>query len=160
MRVESTLWLFPALVTLHNMEESIWLPSWMQRTRSWRTPIAAPAFRFGAIVLTAAAFFLAWMSIRSGRQSFWIYLLFGSMIAMLGNALVPHLALSLARRESMPGLATGLFNLLVLPVLAGELLRAHWVSGTKAILAGICVPILLLVTMATIFRLGKAVRTR
>lgn len=157
MQVESALWLFPALVTLHNVEESIWLPSWMRRTSRWPMPVAAPVFRLGAIALTAVAFFLVWMSIRSGRQCLWIYLSFGYIVAMLGNALIPHLALSLARREYMPGLATGLLNLLVLPIVAGELLRAHWVSGTRAILAGICVPLLLLVTIAAMFRLGKAV---
>jgi hypothetical protein len=30
MRLERLLWMFPVAVTLHNLEEAVWLPAWSQ----------------------------------------------------------------------------------------------------------------------------------
>ena len=99
-------WLFPVVVTLHNAEEALWLPGWSKRAVLWRSPVTPGSFRFAAAVLTILAFAVTWLSARSGKQTVWTYLAFGYMAAVLANVLIPHIALTVALRSYMPGVAT------------------------------------------------------
>lgn len=158
MRVQVWLWLFPAVVTLHNLEEAIWLPAWSKTPGRWFRPVSPAVFRFGAATLAIFAYLLAWMTIRSGRQSLWAYATLGYMVAMIFNALVPHLALTIASRRYMPGVATGLFlNVPILSFLVWLILEQDYVTGAKAGLACVVMPLLLLLSILLLFRLGKVV---
>ena len=33
-------WLFALVVTLHNLEEAIWLPDWSQTAGRWHSPVS------------------------------------------------------------------------------------------------------------------------
>lgn len=158
MSFERALWLFPAVVTLHNLEEAIWLPRWSARDKRWPLPDSA-VFIFAATVLTLLAYVCTWLSFRSGPQSFWTYVVFGYMVAMLINVLFPHLAITVLRRSYMPGLGTGL--LLILPVLSMllvQVVKAQQVSGWRAVSAAVTVPLLLLFSIPALFALGKAMK--
>jgi hypothetical protein len=157
MRLQIWLWLFPAVVTLHNLEEAIWLPTWSQSPGRWFRPVAPEGFRIAAATLATFAYLLVWMTIRSGRQSLWAYATVGYMVAMILNALAPHLALSIASRRYMPGLATGLLlNVPVLSFLVWLILKQDYVRGAKAGLACVVMPLLLLLSIPLLFRLGTA----
>ena len=133
MSFQSLLWFFPIAVTLHNAEEAIWFPEWTKRTSRWPAPVEPGVFRFAAVVFTIVAFAVTWLSARSGKQTVWTYLAFGYMVAVIANALVPHIALTLAMRRYMPGVVTGAFlNLPVLSLLVVLALREGYVSGFKA----------------------------
>lgn len=161
MRVQFWLWLFPAVVTLHNLEEAIWLPAWSQTAGRWFSPVAPQAFRFAVAILTILAWLVAWMAIRSGQQSLWAYAALGSMVATLINAVAPHLALSVVTHHYMPGLATSLLlNVPALSFLVWLVFKQDYVSGMKASLACVIVPLLLLLSIPLLFRLGKAVTRR
>ena len=159
MRFQNLLWLFPLAISLHNLEEAIWLPEWSRRAGRWHAPVVPGVFRFAVTILTAVALVLAWLSFRSGRQSIWTYMAFGYMVAMLLNVLIPHLAATVALRRYMPGLATALaLNLPVLSLLAILALRENYVSGWKAIEYSLGMTVLLLLSIPVLFRLGKALR--
>lgn len=150
-------WIFPIVVTLHNAEESLWLPGWSRSAGRWHDPVAPGVFRFAVILLTILAFVVTGLSFRSGRETVWTYLTFGYMAAMLANVLVPHIAASIAMRSYMPGLATGVFlNLPLLSLLMVLALRQGYVSGWKAAAYSAGVAALLLLSIPALFKLGKA----
>ena len=149
-------WIFPIVVTLHNAEESLWLPGWSRSAGRWHDPVAPGVFRFAVIILTILAFVVTGLSFRSGRETVWTYLTFGYMAAMLANVLVPHIAASIAMQSYMPGLATGVFlNLPLLSLLMVLALRQGYVSGWKAAAYSVGVAALLLLSIPALFKLGK-----
>ena len=157
MSFERALWLFPAVVTLHNLEEALWLPRWAAQKRLY-TPGSA-VFTFAASILALLAFALTWLSFRAGNQSLWAYLVFGYMIAMVANVAFPHLTMSILRRSYMPGLGTGV--VLVMPVLSALTARAvhlGFVAGLPAVEAAVLVPLVLASSIPALFALGRALR--
>lgn len=119
-------WLFPLVITVHNLEEAVWLPAWSQRAGRWHRPVEPFAFRFAVAVLTVLAYAATVWSAVGGPESIGAYLLSGYALAMLLNVFLPHLLATVALHSYMPGLATALvFNL---PVTAG-LLQAAFVEG-------------------------------
>jgi hypothetical protein len=144
------------VISLHNAEEAIWLPGWANRSGFWRTPVSTGAFCFAVAVLTVLAVAVTWLSARSGSQTVWTYLMFGYMTAVLGNV-VSHVALSIAKRSYMPGTATAVvLNLPVLSFLAASAITERQVSGWEAVAYGAGVPGLLLLSIPTLFRLGRS----
>jgi len=150
-------WLFPIVVTFHNAEEAIWLPAWSKRAGRWHPPVAPGVVHFGVVVLTVLAYVIAWLSATSGKQTVWTYLAFGYMVAMLANVLFPHVVASVALRSYMPGVATAVaLNLPALSLLVVLALRERYVSGWKAAAYSVGVPGLLVLFVAALFQLGKA----
>jgi hypothetical protein len=79
------------------------------------------------------------------------------MVAMLANVLIPHISLTLALRRYMPGVVTAVaLNLPSLSLLVLFAVRQGYVSGWKAAEYSIGVSGLLLLSIPTLFRLGKA----
>ena len=157
MSFRELLWLFPIALTLHNAEEAIWLPGWSKRAILWRRPITPGCFRFAATILTVLAFTVTWLSAESGKQSVWTYLVFASMAVTLANVLIPHLALTVALRSYMPGLATALvLNLPVLSLLVVLAIREKYVSGWMAAAYSAGVAGLLMAAIPALFRMGRA----
>jgi hypothetical protein len=115
-------WLFPIAITLHNLEEAIWLPAWSNKAGKWHRPVAPSSFRFAVAVLTALAFIVTIWSAISGPERVGTYLLTGYALGMLLNVLLPHLIATIALRSYMPGLATAI--LLNLPITVLMLLSA------------------------------------
>jgi len=146
MRFQKAQWLFPIAVTLHNAEEAIWMPAWTAGHAS-QVPIHPPGaieIRIALVVLTVAAFALTYFSAHKGPQSFWAYLLFGSIVAMLANVFVPHVPTTLMFRSYTPGVVTAvMINLPLMSYLAVRAVREGWVSGWKAVAFGAGVPLAL-----------------
>jgi hypothetical protein len=156
MSFQSLLWFFPIVVTLHNAEEAIWFPEWTQHVRRWPVPVKPGVFRFAVAVLTILVFAVTWLSARSGKQTVWTYLVFGSMVATLVNALIPHIALTLVVRRYMPGVATAVvLNLPVLTLLIVLAIREGYVSGSKAVIYSMVVAGVLVVAIPALFKLGR-----
>jgi hypothetical protein len=150
-------WFFPLVATLHNAEEAIWFPSWSKRAGRWHSPVAPGVFRFAVAVFTVLAFAVTWLSYCSGKQTVWTYLVYGYMIAMLANVLIPHIAATVAMRSYMPGVVTGVaLNLPVLSLLVVLALRQGYVSGWKAAAYSVVVGGFLLLSIPALFKLGKA----
>ena len=68
-------WLFFVAVTLHNLEEGIWLPGFVA-AYAYELPwhVDPGVFRFGLVALTVAAWIITYLSWRRGRQTVWAYL--------------------------------------------------------------------------------------
>jgi hypothetical protein len=156
MSYRNLMWLFPIVVTLHNAEEAIWLPGWSKRAVLWRSPVTPGSFRFAVAVLTVLAFAVTGLSAISGKQTIWTYLAFGCMVVTLANVLIPHLALTVALRSYMPGVATAVALILpVLSLLVVLAIREGYVSGWKAAVYSVGVAGLLIAIIPALFKIGK-----
>jgi hypothetical protein len=122
--------LFPVLVVLHNTEEAIGIPNWARRSGPWfgGSGFQPAAFRFVVTIFTVLALVITVLSSVSGSMSFWGNFTFGSIIAMLINSIVPHIAVSIAKRTVMPGVITAVtLNLPILSLLAASALKQGYV---------------------------------
>lgn len=159
MSFQSLQWLFPVAVTLHNGEEAIWFPEWSRRARRWPAPVENGVFLFAVVVFTLLAFVVTWLSVRSGKQTLWTYLYFGYMAATLANAFIPHIAVSVATRSYMPGVATATVVILpVLSLLTWLALKEGYVSGWKATEYSVGVAGIGLVSIPLLFKLGRLLK--
>ena len=128
----------------------------MRRSGPWFGGVQPAVFRFAVVVLTVLALAITVLSTVSGRMTFWGNLTFGCIIAMLLNSLVPHIAVSVAKRTLMPGVVTAAtLNLPILSFLAALALKQGYVSNHDALVFSIAVPLLLLLMIPLLFKLGK-----
>jgi hypothetical protein len=107
-------WLFAVAITLHNLEEALWLPQWSKSAGRWAHPVGTREFRFAVVRLTAPAYGAAYLAVVSGKETVGAYLISGYALSMLLNVFFPHLLATLIMRRYAPGMATAL--LLNLPV--------------------------------------------
>jgi len=78
------------------------------------------------------------------------------MVVTLANVLIPHVALTVALRSYMPGVATAVaLNLPVLSLLVVLALRDGYVSGWKAAAYSAGVAGVLMVAIPILFKTGK-----
>lgn len=120
---------FVLAVLLHNSEEAWLLPAWSRHAGRLYRPVGRAEFRLAVALFSALMVAVAALAFRQGPRSLGAYLFFGFVFAMAANAVVPHLALTLALRRYMPGTATGL--LLNLPLgasLLQDAFRQHWIA--------------------------------
>ncbi len=151
-------WLFPVAVTLHNLEEAIWMPGWQLHLAAQipARPPRASEFRIALVVITLAAFGVTYLSIRRGPQSVWAYLTFGSVVALLANVFVPHLSVAILFGGYAPGVVTAiLINLPLMTLLVFRAVRDGWVSGGRAVAFGVGVPMALGVAIVGWLTLGR-----
>ena len=149
-------WLFVAAVTLHNIEEAVWLPAWTKGAGVWHRAVGAREFRLAVVVLTALAVFAAWLAGRQGKLGPGAYLLCGYALAMLLNVLVPHLLATFVTRRYVPGTATAV--LLNLPVSAALLYRAleeGYVARDRFMMVGPLVVAGIVASIPILFWIGR-----
>jgi len=154
------LWLFPVAITIHNIEEAIWLPAWsMQHALKFQRPVGKFEFRFAVLVLTVAAYLLAWLSVAGGAQSLATYLYCSYICAMFLNVFT-HLLAAIVTKRYAPGLATAL--LLNLPVTAFLLwlaIRNNYVAKPTIIIVAVLFTIVLAGSLPLLFALGRKIRS-
>jgi hypothetical protein len=114
-------WMFVIVIAIHNFEEALFLPKWSRSAGRWYAPIGEHELRFAVIVLTLLAGLFAFLAVRGSQVG--IYLLCGYALAMALNALLPHVAATVAMRRYAPGTATAV--LLNLPVCVLLLIAAR-----------------------------------
>lgn len=124
------LWLVPLLLTLHNLEEAVFMKGFLGRFAA-RVPIL-PAVTYGQFLLALGLVTLApWAFAASGpleRRSRAFLLVLGTQMVVLVNV-VAHLATALWVRGYAPGLVTALLvNLPFSVFLFRHALRGSWVK--------------------------------
>ena len=104
--------LFALGVTLHNLEEALFLARWLRsHVKLWFVPNPAIFWLLTSLVSLVIWVAAIGVTLRPENRSFRLALA-GLALAMAVNAVLPHLALSLAKRSYSPGTASGmLFNL-------------------------------------------------
>lgn len=107
-----TVWLFCFAITIHNIEEAIWLPRWSKTAGRWHHPVNPYEFRFAVTVLTLSAYVMALLCHFNVTGVVCRYLISGYALAMLLNVVFPHIIATMVMRRYAPGTATAvLLNL-------------------------------------------------
>ncbi|MCB9454201.1 MAG: HXXEE domain-containing protein, partial [Anaerolineaceae bacterium] len=107
------LWLFfPLAISLHNIEEAIWLPKWSQKAGRFHKPITADEFYFAVICVTLLAYLSTVLALAFPTVALLKLIFFGFLGTMILNIFMPHLAATILLRRYAPGLLTGVFGLI------------------------------------------------
>jgi hypothetical protein len=134
---ENLYFLFLVAITLHNLEEAVWLPDWSQEAGRWHRPVEKIPFRFAILVLTLLGYLFAYLGLMGGKQSVGVYLLGGYAFVMLVNVLFPHLLAAVWLNKYVPGLGTALaLNLPVCATLLLVLFREEYLSFWPFVIVG------------------------
>jgi len=139
--------LFALAVTVHNVEEGIWLPGFPHP--AMLEPPSPFAFRFAVAAIT-----LVFWAMAGGLLIGFPFepVLAGFAVAMIVNAILPHLAVTAWFRRYHPG--TGTAWVLVVPAALNALVALDWAErfrdtayaagATASLLAlAACVPLLI-----------------
>ena len=111
------IWLLPAAVTIHMVEEMIWLPAWSRTAGSWHIPVSSRQFAIASIILLVVIFALT-AAVDSPIGNVAQYLTAGLALTFLFNIYFPHVGATIALRRYCPGLITALLiNLPLMPFL-------------------------------------------
>lgn len=119
--------------TVHNVEEMVWLPGF-PHPPALRWDVPPRAFRFAATVITLA-FWAAALALASGVSAL-EPVVAGFALAVIVNAFLPHLALTLVLRRYHPGTASGLLLVVPAALLYLAAVDAARRIGDPAFLAG------------------------
>lgn len=150
-------WIFAFGVALHNAEEGWLLPAWSQQAGRWHRTVGASEFRFAVTILTVLLFVCAFLSVRQGPQSVGAYLFAGYVFAMVLNAVLPHLAATIARRKYMPGLATAfLLNVPLGTYYLSQALEQDYILVSVFAWSAPLIAVLILAFIPPLFAMGRA----
>jgi len=150
------LWLFALVVTLHMIEELIWLPAWSQGAGWWHEPVGRREFAFATAVMLLFLYTISYLAANGGAESVAIYLVCGLALVMMVNVVIPHLGATIAQRRYAPGLGTSL--ILIMPVAGLLLWRAfeeNVISLPRYMVAAVGMLLGTAVIWPALFRSGK-----
>ena len=146
---------FCLAITLHNLEEAIWLPEWSQIGHSIQQPVTSNEFFFAVITITALAYLITFLFIFSPEIKIIKWMFVGFLGAMIFNAFFPHLIATIIMNIYSPGLITGLIlNVPINLIILYTLYKNHFVSIKEIILSTLIVGIILLTLIPVLFNIG------
>jgi Protein of unknown function with HXXEE motif len=127
------LWLVPIFITIHNLEEALFMPAFLQRRndsmpqslRDLLPPITYGQFLIALFIVTAVPYLIRWFGSERGVA---IHLLLGLQVVMLLNVLA-HVMMAAVMGGYAPGLVTALtINLPFSVYVLRRALKEDWVS--------------------------------
>lgn len=139
---KALLWLVPVFVTVHNLEEALLMPAFLQTRnssvpdplRSLLPPITYRQFLISLIIVTTMPYLIAWLGNLERERGRGVYLLLGLQVVMLFNVLA-HAAMSVAMRGYAPGVVTAfVLNLPFSIYLLSRAVKEKWVSQRVIVL--------------------------
>ena len=152
-----SLWLFfPIAITLHNLEEAIWLPAWTKHAKQFHKPMEANVFYFAVIFVTILAYLSTFLAVAFPSSWLWKYIFHGFLGAMILNTIFPHLVSTIILRRYSPGLITGLFLLLPINsiILYQSVMLGH-IKLTDLMISILIVSLVLLSFLPLFFKIGE-----
>ncbi|WP_105615834.1 HXXEE domain-containing protein [Vallitalea okinawensis] len=146
---------FPLAITLHNIEEAIWLPQWSFYAKKYHRPVNKDEFRFAVLLITALAYISTFLIMTFSNIDLFKYFYFGFLGAMIMNTFFPHLVATILLKRYAPGLATGILLLIPINTLIIYLaVKDGFINLDDVILSSLIVGILLLGSLPFLFKLG------
>lgn len=156
MTIAALYWLFALALTVHNIEEGLFLPAFtasVPRLSAHSTPFS---FRFALVVFTGAAYLL--VGAAAAGDGLATHALAGLAVVMAVNAVLPHLLLTVLIRRYAPGTLTGLIIMLPLSlILAGRLLVDGAISGSGLALSAVVVAVVVIAALPGLFFAGRLI---
>lgn len=149
---------FCLAITLHNVEEALWLPQWSQTESIFQKPVTPNAFHFAVIVITGLAYLISFLHLCFPKNKIAKWAFIGFVGAMIFNAFFPHLIATIFMKTYAPGLVTAL--LLNIPINTLILYRLHKsksISFKGILVSTLIIGILLLSLIPVLFVLGNRI---
>ncbi|MCM3602799.1 HXXEE domain-containing protein [Robertmurraya korlensis] len=146
---------FCLAITLHNLEEALWLPKWSQFDSSFQKTVTPNEFHFAVLIITALAYLVAFLYLNFLESNIFKWAFIGFMGSMIFNAIFPHLITTLLMKTYAPGLSTAL--LLNVPINTVILFKLHdlkLVSSKEIVVSTVVIGIILLAMIPLLFMLG------
>lgn len=147
--------LFCFAITLHNLEEAIWLPRWSQTSSQFQKPVTSSEFHFAVLVITILAYLSAcsYLYIPNSDLTKWIFI--GFLGSMILNAIFPHLIATVFMKKYAPGLLTGLLlNIPINSFIIYQLFAENLIVWKELILSTLVIGIILLALIPLLFKVG------
>ncbi len=143
--MEAIIFMFS--ITLHNIEEALWLTQWrIEHMPNRKTP-DKKHFIFAVMGITLLGYLAAGLYLLYPGNIWLEYAFIGFAGAMLINAFVPHLLFTIIYKSFCPGVFTGCF--LIMPFHTIIIFNAvsESIKATEAIAATFIVGLLLLISI-------------
>lgn len=142
-------------ITLHNIEEAIWLPKWSQQPSKFQKSVSSSEFHFAVIVITAFAYLSAFGYVYRPELTLTKWIFIGFLGSMILNAIFPHLMATILMKKYAPGLLTGLLlNIPINSLIIHHMFVEDLIVWKELILATLIVGMTLLALIPLLFRAG------
>jgi len=149
-------WLLTLGVVLHNTEEALYLPAWSTLAGKWYRPIAARTFRIAIILFSGIILFLTALTSHSASNGAAAYIMAGYVLAMVLNALFPHVLATLVSGRYMPGTATALLLNAPLGLLyLHQALAQHRIDLRTFLWTGPAIVLAIVMILPLLFAIGR-----
>ncbi len=147
--------IFLLAFTIHNIEESVWLPEWSKHAEKFHEPVERNQFIFAVIIVTIIGYLVTIAEIINNTPgSVFTYIYLG-FIGMMGlNTFIPHLAATILLKKYAPGLITALLLNLPLSII---IIAQYIVAGINVyflIIAILAFTGIILSLLKPLFKLG------
>lgn len=148
--------IFMFTVTLHNIEEGLWLPQWSRYAGRYHKPVEPGEFHFALIILTSVAYLISVLTMVYPNVILLRYLFAGYVGTMLLNVFFPHLIGTLVLKSYVPGLITGLLlNLPLNGLILYYMIRDSYLNLYIMIITIIVFSIFTLSILTPLFKVGR-----
>ncbi len=163
MSKKNLLWLVPILITVHNLEEAVFMPIFLARRNTaipnflhgLLPPITYGQFLLALFIMTATPYLIAWFANREReRVGVGMFLLLSVQVMMLVNVFA-HMGMAILVSGYAPGVVTAIaINLPFSVYLLRHAVRERCVSGRAMalivpiglVLHGIGVPMIIILS--------------
>ena len=141
MNTSSFALLFMFTITLHNIEEALWLPQWSHHAKKYHKPLERKEFHFALIVITALAYVISGLFLFFPKVFFIKCLFVGYVGAMILNVFFPHIIATILLKRYAPGLITGVLvnlplnSLIIINMLNGKKVTQFDVASSTFVVA-------------------------
>lgn len=146
---------FCLALTLHNVEEALWLPNWSKNSSSFQKPVTSSEFHFAVLIITILAYLVSFLYVHFPKSKIAKRIFIGFLGSMIFNAFFPHLIAAVSMKTYAPGLGTAFFlNIPINTIILYRLYKGKSITLKEIILATIVVGIFLLALIPFLFILG------
>lgn len=159
MQDQAIYLLFILSISLHNMEEALWLPAWSKYAKKFHKETDHHEFRFAVLMITVFAVLVTAAFLFFPQINLIKYAYFGFLGAMMINVFAPHLMATIVLKRYAPGLITGaLLNLPINGMIIYKSINSRLLDLTQIFFSTAIVGVILIIILPLLFRMGKCVR--
>lgn len=146
---------FCLAITLHNLEEALWLPQWSQMGLKFQKPITPIEFHFAVLIITALAYFVSFLFLSFPKSRIIKWTFIGFLGSMIFNAIFPHIIATILLKTYAPGLVTAVtLNIPINIIFLYRLHKQNLIRVIEIVIATVVVGILLLAVIPILFAFG------
>lgn len=142
--------------TLHNIEESVWLPEWSIHAKKFHKPVKRNQFIFAAIAVTIIGYLVTVAEILESNPGDVFSYVYLGFIGMMGlNTILPHLAATIILKKYAPGLITAILLNLPLSVIIISIYLTAGINIYFLLLSVLVFTVITLSLLKPLFKLGE-----